>query len=81
MIQPEWIPTEEVRTGDRIACLLSDARAYPTVTGWSDKTIDLSAHGLGVHVHRTFTVRRAPWWAEDMTTFNLDGKTLIVPRQ
>jgi hypothetical protein len=66
--------------GDRVACLLSDARAYPRVTGWSDRTLDLSAHGLGVHVQRTFTVGAAPWWADGMLTFALDGEVLIAAR-
>ena len=59
----EWIPTAEVREGDKIACLLSDAQAYLRVTGWSDRTLDLTRYDLPVYVHRTFTVAYAPWWA------------------
>lgn len=81
-----WVPTTSVRIGDRLACLLSDAQAFPTVTGWTDKTLDLSSHGLGVIVHRVFTVRGAPWWVDDlMVTGTIDannrvGTTLIVSR-
>ena len=77
-----WIPTSEVRAGDRIACLLSDARDYLTVTGWHDKKLDLAKYDLGVHVHRTFETTYAPWWVncgnDDMRTNDLAGETLIV---
>lgn len=76
----EWIPTGDVRIGDRLACLLSDARSYPTVTGWSDKMLILSRYGLDDVTHRTFTVTGASWWTEDMLTFNLAEGTLIVKR-
>lgn len=76
-----WIPTAEVKVGDRIACLLSDAQAYPTVTGWSDRVLNLSRfEGLKDVTHRTFRVSGAPWWAEDMLTDDLAGKSLIVSR-
>lgn len=74
----EWIPTADVRTGDHIACLLSDASAYLEVTGWSDREL---SRVPGKPVHRTFTVRGAPWWADDaMRTFGLGRETLIVKR-
>jgi hypothetical protein len=75
-----WIPTSEVAIGDRIACLLSNASAYLTVTGWADKTIDLTRYGCGVYVHRIFTTSYAPWWVagEDMRTFDLAREALIV---
>lgn len=77
----EWVPTGDVREGDRIACLLSDAHAFLPVTGWADKTLDLTRHGLGVHVHRVFSVANAPWWAgDDMRTHDLAGQALIVKR-
>lgn len=78
----EWIPTADVRMGDRIACLLSDAQAYYSVTGWSDRTIDLTEHNLGVSVHRTFTTLPRVWWAgNDMVTFDLAREALIVKRE
>ena len=80
----EWIPTAEVREGDRLAMLLSDAQAFPEVTGWADREIDLTRHGLGVHVHRTFTVTPVEWWYgphhADMRTSDLAGQALIVKR-
>lgn len=81
----EWVPTAEVRVGDRIACLLSDAHAFLPVTGWDDKTLDLTRYGserpFGIIVHRVFTVTNAPWWAgEDMRTGDLAGPALIVKR-
>ncbi|WP_188279276.1 hypothetical protein [Streptomyces sp. CBMA29] len=74
----QWIPTPDVRVGDRIALLLSDAQDYPVITGWTDRTLDLERHGLGSPVHRTWRVRWAPWWAFDMLTDGLDGESLIV---
>jgi len=78
----EWIPTGEVKVGDRIACLLSDAHAYPTVTGWNDKVIDLSRYGLPVSKYRIFTVSEdVHWWIdESMRTNDLERETLIVAR-
>lgn len=82
------IPVSDVKAGDRIACWLSDASAYPAVTGWTDKTIDLTRHGLGLFVHRHFTVNDAPWWTAvpstgtdvDDLTFDLTGTLCIVAR-
>lgn len=73
-----WVPTADVRVGDQLALLLSDAQAYPEITGWSDRLLKLSRHGLPDVVHRTFTVMWAPWWAFDMLTDGLDGESLIV---
>ena len=76
-----WIPTTEVQAGDRLALLLSDAEAYPEVTGWSDRVLELSRHGLADVTHRTFTVTGAPWWADRMDrTGDVTGQTLIVAR-
>ncbi|WP_037898470.1 hypothetical protein [Streptomyces sp. NRRL S-920] len=75
-VKTEWIDTKDVQVGDKIACLLSDARAYPRVTGWTDRVLKLSDV-----THRTFQVSGAPWWAEDMTTFDLAGQALIVSRE
>jgi hypothetical protein len=53
----------------------------PTAEVQADKTLDLTRHGLGVIVHRVFTVTGAPWWAgEDMRTAELAGQALIVKR-
>ncbi|WP_030277157.1 hypothetical protein [Streptomyces sp. NRRL B-24484] len=57
----EWIPAEDVKEGMRLACRLSDASAYPTVTGWTDKHL---THSPGT-VHRHFEVSGAPWWVDD----------------
>jgi hypothetical protein len=61
-----------VKIGDRIVCLLADADAYPTVTGWSDETI-------GGVVYRNFTVSGdSPWWVDQsFVSFEL-GKTALV---
>ncbi|WP_331725155.1 hypothetical protein OG478_53190 (plasmid) [Streptomyces phaeochromogenes] len=75
-VKTEWIDTKDVQVGDKIACLLSDARAYPRVTGWTDRELKLSDV-----THRTFQVTGAPWWADDMTTFDLSGQALIVSRE
>ncbi|GHH31449.1 hypothetical protein [Streptomyces rubradiris] len=80
-VELEWVPTQDVQVGDRIACLLSDAHAYPRVTGWTDRVLELSRHGLKDVTHRKFQVSEAPWWAEDMTTFNLARQALIVSRE
>jgi hypothetical protein len=77
----EWIPTGDVQVGDRIACLLSDARDYLEVTGWTDKLLNLSRLGLDDVTHRTFKTKYTPWWAFDMKTFSLSGETLIVARE
>ncbi|MCX5207476.1 hypothetical protein OG897_39500 [Streptomyces sp. NBC_00237] len=76
-----WIDTKDVQVGDKIACLLSDARAYPRVTGWTDRVLELSKQGLKDFTQRTFQVSGAPWWAEDMTTFDLSGQAPIVSRE
>jgi len=71
----KWVPTAEVQRGDRIACLLSDARSFPEVTGWSDRTL-----GDG-YVQRIFTIGYAPWWVtcdDSMMRFALNGLALIV---
>ncbi|MET9366212.1 hypothetical protein ABZX93_35665 [Streptomyces sp. NPDC006632] len=75
-VKTEWIDTKDVQVGDKIACLLSDARAYPRVTGWTDRVLKLSDV-----THRTFQVSGAPWWADDMTTFDLAAQALIVSRE
>jgi len=80
-VETEWIDTKDVQVGDRIACLLSDASAYPRVTGWTDRVLKLSKQGLEDVTHRTFQVSGAPWWAKDMTTFDLSGQALIVSRE
>lgn len=75
------IPVTEIRIGDRLCLWLSDASAYVVVTGWSDRTLDLSAHGLDNVVHRTFTVEHAPWWARDMLSADLSRSTFILARE
>ncbi|MGW1627650.1 hypothetical protein [Streptomyces sp. NPDC002172] len=80
-VKTEWIDTKDVQVGDKIACLLSDASAYPRVTGWTDRVLELSKQGLKDVTHRKFKVSGAPWWAEDMTTFDLSGQALIVSRE
>ncbi|MFB8026901.1 MULTISPECIES: hypothetical protein [unclassified Streptomyces] len=82
-ITREWIATAQVRMGDRISCLLSDASADLAVTGWQDKVIDLTRYDLGTSTYRHFTVKAAPWWAADMTSFRLDGphgQALVLAR-
>jgi hypothetical protein len=75
----EWMPAGDVEEGDQLVCLLSDASAYLRITGWHDKTIDLTAHGLGVTVHRVFEVAGAPWWVDEHDrTSDLAGQTLIA---
>ncbi len=81
----EWVRTTDVKVGDRIACLLSDASAFPVITGWSDKTLDLTRYELGVAIHRVFRAMPAPWWCDDaMTTGTVSddqfGVTPIVKR-
>ncbi|MEU2462110.1 hypothetical protein ABZ604_31575 [Streptomyces sp. NPDC012473] len=83
-ITREWIRTAHVRVGDRISCLLSDASADLEVTGWFDKVIDLTRHGLGTSTYRHFTVTAEPWWARDMKSFRLDGpmgQALVLSRK
>lgn len=59
----QWIATRDVRVGDRLVCSLSDAIAYPTVTGWSDRV--LSKGERYETTHRTFTVSGdVPWWVD-----------------
>lgn len=74
-----WVPTVDVRVGDQLACLLSDAQAYPEITGWSDRLLQLSRYDLPDVVHRTFTVGWAPWWVDhSQCTSALNGEALIV---
>ncbi|MFG3582536.1 hypothetical protein [Streptomyces sp. NPDC047990] len=80
-ITREWIPTRDVRVGDKIACLLSDASADLEVTGWSDKFLDLSRYALRSVTHRTFKVSWEPWWAWDMKTYDLGNKALVLSRR
>ncbi len=76
-----WIPAADVRIGDSLACLLSDAYAYLPVTGWSDSECDLSRYGLGISTRRTFTVAGRPWWVETADLrHDLAGQALIVAR-
>ncbi|MBM4574914.1 hypothetical protein GS896_25445 [Rhodococcus hoagii] len=72
-----WIDTNDVQVGDRIACLLSDAEAYPTVTGWADGTYTQTDGS-----YRDFQVSGdRPWWVKDIDLrSDLNGKTLIVAR-
>lgn len=83
-ITREWIPTVQVRIGDRISCLLSGASADLEVTGWEDKVIDLTRYDLGTSTYRHFKVKSEPWWVYDMTSFQLDGprgQALLVSRK
>ncbi|MFI0553453.1 hypothetical protein [Streptomyces scabiei] len=75
-IEREWIPTKDVKIGDKISCLLSDASADLEVTGWDDKVIDLTRYDLGTTTYRHFKVSWEPWWAYDMKAFQLDGPRL-----
>jgi hypothetical protein len=59
----EWVATSDVRIGDKIVCTLSDAEAFPTVTGWTDRVLHLGGR-LGDVTQRTFTVTGAPWWVQ-----------------
>lgn len=56
------VPTEDVRIGDRLCMWLSDASAYPTVTGWADETWGSNSDREARF--RVFTVRSEPWWAD-----------------
>ncbi|MEV6419077.1 hypothetical protein [Streptomyces sp. NPDC051662] len=79
-----WVATAEVKVGDRLVCLLSDARAYPVITGWSDERLNLSRYeGLQDVIHRYFDLESgAPWWCDDdQRRSDLAGKTLIVSRE
>jgi len=69
----EQVRTQDVRVGDRLCLWLSNASAYPSVTGWSDRT--LSPGTPYESVHRTFTVTGTPWWvdASDCTSAIADG--------
>jgi hypothetical protein len=72
------IPTHEVQVGDRICVWLSDGVAYPTVTGWSDRELNLGY--LGHPVHREFTVTGdVPWWLSqpEDTRGSLDGRVFV----
>ncbi|MEU6765929.1 hypothetical protein ABZ916_25865 [Streptomyces sp. NPDC046853] len=41
--------------------------------GWEDKVIDLTRYDLGTSTYRHFKTKWAPWWADDMKSFQLDG--------
>ncbi|MFZ2527649.1 MAG: hypothetical protein WAX14_08350 [Rhodococcus sp. (in: high G+C Gram-positive bacteria)] len=57
----EWIDVDDVQVGDRLVCLLADADAYPTVTGWEDITYKTTNS-----VYRQFEVNGdRPWWVDD----------------
>lgn len=71
----KWVPTKDVQVGDRLACLLSDGRAFPEITGWRDDTFEDG------YVQRVFTVGYAPWWVtcdESMMRHGLEGEALIT---
>jgi hypothetical protein len=71
------IPTSEVQVGDRLCMWLADASAYPTVTGWADRELDLGY--LGHPVHRMFTLRDTPHWARAMdSTSSLENKVYVL---
>ncbi len=78
----EWVLTEDVKEGMRIQFALSNAVAYPVVTGWKDKVLQLSRfEGLKDVTHRVFELRDAPWWVDDaMRRHGLDNgdKALVV---
>ena len=75
------IAVEDVRVGDVLCAWLSDASAYVTITGWTDRTIDLTRYDLGISVQRTFTVEGAPWWLDaGQRTATLGRRTFILPR-
>lgn len=78
----EWVLTSEVKVGDKLACLLSDAEAYPVVTGWTDIVLNLSRYeGLKDVTHRTFSVPPTKWWVDHaMLTHDLASQTLIMKR-
>lgn len=83
----EWVPTAEVRVGDKLAHKLSDTPwTYTEVTGWSDRELRLSRFGPGLAdvTQRTFTVSDAPWWvrSDDFALVHpLDGEALIAARE
>ena len=76
-VRVQDIPTSEVQVGDRLCMWLADKSAYPTVTGWTDRELDLGY--LGHPVHRTFTLRDAPWWVSKAdAASNLDNKIYVL---
>jgi len=80
-LQVAYVDTMDVRVGDQIVCMLSDATATVTVTGWTDRELDLRWPGHANPVHRTFTYTSAPWWVDKaMMTHGLAGRTHIVAR-
>ncbi|MFJ1757580.1 hypothetical protein [Kitasatospora sp. NPDC088134] len=71
----EWIPAEDVKEGMRLALHLSDASAYPVVTGWTDQHLK---HSPGT-VHRHFQVGAAPWWVDaDMLRCGLGRREKVL---
>jgi hypothetical protein len=75
-----WVPATQVHVGDRLVFLLSDGGAAATITGWQDRRLDLTRHGLPIAYQRTYTVTGAPWWARDeaMRRFDVNGSVLIA---
>lgn len=77
------VDTADVRVGDKIACLLSDAEWFPEVNGWHDVLLPLSRYeGLSDVTHRYFSFDAwAPCWVdESFQRHDLASKTLIVER-
>lgn len=78
----EWVLSADVRIGDKLAFLLSDAQAFCEVTGWDDG--QYSAAVPGQPRYRHFRVKSAPWWVETADlrhSLETDGKALIVRRE
>lgn len=77
------VDATDVKIGDRIMVMLSDATAAVPVTSITEKVLDLTKYDLGKPVHLKFGWDKSanPWYVDerDMTA-NKDGKAFIGVR-
>jgi hypothetical protein len=78
--QARWVPVVQVHKGDRVVVLLADAGAAVEITGWTDRRLDLTRHGLPIAYQRTYTVKGAPWFVTERDLrHDVNGLVLIIP--
>lgn len=69
----------DVRIGDSVVCMLSDAVARVPVTSITYRDLDLTRHGQGHSVHVVFGYSRAPWWVDQMDmTANIEHTVFVA---
>lgn len=77
------VTATDVKVGDSVVLMLSDAVAAVKVTSITERVLDLTAHGLGKPVHIAFGYASGTWWVDQsmMTFAKGDDCVCIKPRE